>query len=64
MIFGKTKMELKVGVFVFFGLVLVTIFILSIGGFKTWTSGYTVQFGFSFINGLATGPITETLDRG
>ena len=55
MIFGKTKMEFKVGIFVFFGLVMASIFILSIGGFKTWTSGYTVQFGFSFINGVKIG---------
>ena len=55
MIFGKTKMELKVGVFVFFGLVLISIFILSIGGFKTWASGYNIKFGFSFINGVKIG---------
>ena len=55
MIFGKTKMEFKVGIFVFFGLVMASIFILSIGGFKTWTSGYTVRFGFSFINGVKIG---------
>ena len=55
MIFGKTKMEFKVGVFVFCGLVLAGIFILSIGGFKTWSSGYNVKFGFSFINGVKLG---------
>ena len=55
MIFGKTKMELKVGIFVFFGLVLISIFILSIGGFKTWTSGYDIKFSFSFINGVKMG---------
>jgi phospholipid/cholesterol/gamma-HCH transport system substrate-binding protein len=55
MIFGKTKMELKVGIFVFFGLILISIFILSIGGFKTWTSGYDIKFSFSFINGVKMG---------
>ena len=55
MIFGKTKMELKVGIFVFFGLVLISIFILSIGGFKTWASGYDIKFNFSFINGVKMG---------
>jgi len=55
MIFGKTKMELKVGVFVFLGLVLLVIFLLSIGGFKTWSSGYNIKFGFSFINGVKVG---------
>jgi len=55
MIFGKTKMELKVGIFVFCGLVLAVIFILSIGGFKTWSSGYNVKFSFGFINGVKLG---------
>ncbi|MFA5276566.1 MAG: MlaD family protein [Candidatus Omnitrophota bacterium] len=55
MIFGKTKMELKVGIFVFFGLILLVIFILSIGGFKTWSSGYNIKFAFSFINGVKIG---------
>ena len=35
MIFGKTKLELKVGVFVFVGLGILMIFILSIGGVKS-----------------------------
>jgi phospholipid/cholesterol/gamma-HCH transport system substrate-binding protein len=55
MIFGKTKTELKVGIFVFAGLVVLMIFILSIGGFKTWSSGYKVKFIFSFINGVKVG---------
>jgi len=55
MLFGKTKLELKVGVFVFFGLVILTVFVLSIGGFKTWSSGYRVKFTFNFINGVKLG---------
>jgi len=55
MIFGKTKMELKVGVFVFIGLVILAMFVLSIGRFKTWTSGYRVNFTFGFINGVRMG---------
>jgi phospholipid/cholesterol/gamma-HCH transport system substrate-binding protein len=55
MIFGKTKMELKVGIFVFVGLVILVVFILSIGGFKTWTSGYKVNFIFDFVNGVKLG---------
>jgi len=55
MIFGKTKTELKVGIFVFAGLVILMVFILSIGGFKTWSSGYKVKFIFSFINGVKIG---------
>jgi phospholipid/cholesterol/gamma-HCH transport system substrate-binding protein len=55
MIFGKTKLELKVGIFVFIAIVILTIFILSIGGFKTWSSGYEVNFVFNFVNGVKIG---------
>jgi phospholipid/cholesterol/gamma-HCH transport system substrate-binding protein len=55
MLFGKTKLELKVGVFVFFGLIILMVFVLSIGGFKTWSSGYRVKFVFNFINGVKIG---------
>ncbi|MDD5568044.1 MAG: MlaD family protein [Candidatus Omnitrophica bacterium] len=55
MIFGKTKLEMKVGIFVFVGLVILVFFVLSIGGVKTWASGYKVNFIFSFVNGVKTG---------
>lgn len=55
MIFGKTKMELKVGIFVFVGLAILVFFILSIGGFKTWSSGYQINFNFNFVNGIKVG---------
>lgn len=55
MLFGKTKMELKVGLFVFIGIAILMIFVLSIGGFKTWTSGYQLKFRFDFINGVKLG---------
>ncbi|TAM34189.1 MCE family protein [bacterium] len=55
MIFGKTKLELKVGIFVFVGLVILGIFILSIGGFKTWSSGYHINLNFNFVNGVKVG---------
>jgi phospholipid/cholesterol/gamma-HCH transport system substrate-binding protein len=55
MIFGKTKLELKVGVFVFIGFIILVTFVLSIGGFKTWTSGYKVNFIFNFVNGAKLG---------
>ncbi len=55
MIFGKTKLELKVGIFVFTGLMILLIFVLSIGGFKTWSFGYNVKFIFNFINGVKIG---------
>jgi len=55
MIFGKTKLELKVGVFVFFGIVILTIFILMIGKFRTWSSGYRINTEFTFVNGVKLG---------
>ncbi|MDD5120588.1 MAG: MlaD family protein [Candidatus Omnitrophica bacterium] len=55
MIFGKTKLELKVGVFVFISLAILVIFLLSIGGFKTWSSGYRINVNFSFVNGVKVG---------
>jgi phospholipid/cholesterol/gamma-HCH transport system substrate-binding protein len=55
MIFGKTRLELSVGFFVFIGLVILLIFIFLIGDFKTWTAGYPVNFIFSFINGVKVG---------
>jgi len=55
MIFGETKLELKVGIFVFIGLVILTIFILSMKNFKTITRGYEVNFIFNFANGVKIG---------
>jgi len=55
MIFGKTKLELKVGIFVFVGLLVLVIFVLSIGGFKAWSSGYQVNINFNFVNGVKIG---------
>lgn len=55
MIFGKTKLELKVGIFVFIGLVILVTFVLLIGDFKTWTSGYPINFIFNFVNGVKIG---------
>jgi phospholipid/cholesterol/gamma-HCH transport system substrate-binding protein len=55
MIFGKTKTEFKVGIFVFIGIAILAFFILSIGGFKTWTSRYKANFIFNFVNGVKFG---------
>jgi phospholipid/cholesterol/gamma-HCH transport system substrate-binding protein len=55
MIFGQTKLELKVGIFVFIGLAILVVFVLSIGGFKTWRSGYRVNLIFNFVNGVKLG---------
>ncbi len=55
MIFGKTKLELRVGAFVFIGLVILVFFVLSIGGFKTWSTGYRININFNFVNGVKVG---------
>jgi phospholipid/cholesterol/gamma-HCH transport system substrate-binding protein len=55
MIFGKSRLELKVGVFVFAGLAVLMIFVLLIGDFKNLVSAYRVKFVFNFINGVRIG---------
>ncbi|RKY32467.1 MAG: hypothetical protein DRP74_02510 [Candidatus Omnitrophota bacterium] len=55
MLFGRTKLELKLGFFVFIGLVILAIFVLSIGSVQTWASGYRVNFVFNFANGIKIG---------
>jgi len=55
MVFGKSGLELKVGVFVFVGLVILVIFVLFIGDFKMVTSSYRMNFTFNFINGVKGG---------
>ncbi len=55
MVFGKSKLELKVGIFVFTGLVILVTFVLMIGKFKTWTSGYRIGCVFTFVNGVKLG---------
>jgi len=55
MIFGKSKLELKVGIFVFIGLVILLIFVLSIGNFKIILRSHRVDFLFNFTNGVKVG---------
>ncbi len=55
MVFGKSQVELKVGVFVFIGLVILAIFILMVGKIKTWAAGYEVNTTFNFVNGVKVG---------
>lgn len=55
MIFGKSKLELKVGWFVLAGLAVLIIFVLYIGDFKNTLSTYRVNFTFNFINGVKLG---------
>jgi len=55
MIFGKSRLELKVGIFVFAGLAVLMVFVLLIGDFKNLISAYKVNFQFNFINGVRAG---------
>jgi len=48
-------LELKVGIFVFIGLVIMTWFVLWIGDFKLVKTGYTVRVTFTFANGIKVG---------
>jgi phospholipid/cholesterol/gamma-HCH transport system substrate-binding protein len=55
MIFGKTKLEFKVGLFVIAGLVLLAIFLMLIGKIHTTAAGYKVSILFNFGNGVKSG---------
>lgn len=55
MIFGRTKTELKVGLFLAVGLLVLVTFVLFIGRVRSWTSGYRVKFSFTFVNGIKMG---------
>ncbi|MBU1124579.1 MAG: MCE family protein, partial [Candidatus Omnitrophica bacterium] len=55
MIFGKTKLELKVGFFVLIGIIILAFFVLSIGNMRTWAQGYRLNFIFNFVNGVKIG---------
>ncbi len=55
MIFGKTKLELKVGIFVSLGFIILAAFVLYIGNFRTWTAGYDINVVFNFVNGVKIG---------
>jgi len=55
MIFGQSKLELKVGIFVMVGIIILAVFVLMIGKYKTWVSGYRVNMIFTFVNGVKVG---------
>jgi phospholipid/cholesterol/gamma-HCH transport system substrate-binding protein len=55
MIFGKSKLELKVGIFVFIGLAILLMFVLSIGNFKAILRSHRIDFLFNFTNGVKVG---------
>ncbi|MFA5038377.1 MAG: MlaD family protein [Candidatus Omnitrophota bacterium] len=49
------SLEVKVGIFVFLGLVILTWFIFRIGDLKLTTRGYSVRVLFGFANGIKQG---------
>ena len=53
--FTRMNFELKVGIFIFIGIVILSVIIFSIGNFYSVKSGYTLNVVFSFANGIATG---------
>ncbi len=55
MIFGKSKLEFNVGLFVVVGLLVLATFILLIGKVNVMTSGYRVDIIFNFVNGVKNG---------
>ncbi|OIO32565.1 MAG: hypothetical protein AUJ70_05275 [Candidatus Omnitrophica bacterium CG1_02_40_15] len=47
--------ELKVGIFIFIGIVILSVIIFSIGNFYSVKRGYTLNVVFSFANGIGIG---------
>ncbi len=55
MVFGKSSVEFKVGIFVFIGLVILFMFVMLIGDIKNMISAYELNIVFSFVNGVKIG---------
>ncbi|HAZ10243.1 MAG TPA: hypothetical protein DCY56_03945 [Candidatus Omnitrophica bacterium] len=53
--FTRMNFELKVGIFIFIGLVILSVIIFSIGNFYSVKRGYTLNVVFSFANGIGIG---------
>lgn len=53
--FTRSNFELKVGVFIFTGIVILSVIIFSIGNFYSIKRGYTLGILFSFANGISVG---------
>jgi phospholipid/cholesterol/gamma-HCH transport system substrate-binding protein len=52
---GKLNLELKVGIFVFIGLIILTLAIFSIGEMYFFRPGYYIMISFSFASGIDIG---------
>lgn len=53
--FTRSNFELKVGIFIFIGIVILSVIIFSVGNFYTLKRGYTMDILFSFANGVSVG---------
>ena len=53
--FTRMNFELKVGIFIFIGLVILSVIIFSIGNFYSVKRVYTLNVVFSFANGIGIG---------
>jgi len=53
--FTRMNFELKVGIFIFIGIVILSVIIFSIGNFYTVKRGYILNVVFSFANGISIG---------
>jgi phospholipid/cholesterol/gamma-HCH transport system substrate-binding protein len=51
----KSNLELKVGMFVFAAIVILTVFIFKIGNLKSYGMGYPIRFVFGNVSGVKTG---------
>ena len=53
--FTRSSFELKVGIFIFIGIVILSVIVFSIGNFYTLKRGYELNILFSFANGISVG---------
>ena len=53
--FTRMNFELKVGIFIFIGIVILSVIVFSIGNFYSVKRGYNINVVFSFENGIGVG---------
>jgi phospholipid/cholesterol/gamma-HCH transport system substrate-binding protein len=55
MVFGKSSVEFRVGIFVFIGLMILFMFVMLIGDIRNMLSAYRLDILFNFVNGVKIG---------
>ncbi len=53
--FTRSNFELKVGIFIFIGMVILSVIVFSIGNFYSIKRGYNLNILFSFASGISVG---------